>query len=119
MNQDIDVQIGKRLYQRRRLLGLTQAELGAAVGASHQSIQKYECGANKISAPLLWTFARTLEVSIDYFYAGLSQGAKTDAVDLMEQPETLDLVRCYYAMGRERRRRLLGFAQAFEIGRAA
>ena len=56
-----------RLRRRRRLLGLTQQQLAGACGVRFQQIQKYECGANRISAARLWQLAEVLEVPISYF----------------------------------------------------
>ena len=50
MATDIDLHLGRRLRRRRRLLGLTQQQLANTVGIRFQQIQKYECGANRISA---------------------------------------------------------------------
>ena len=73
MANDIDLHLGKRLRRRRRLLGLTQQQLAGAVGVRFQQIQKYECGANRISAARLWQLSEALEVPIGYFYDGLSE----------------------------------------------
>src|SRR2546430_494289 len=72
MSNEIDLHLGKRLRRRRRLLGLTQQQLAGAVGVRFQQIQKYECGANRISAARLWQLAKALETPINYFYDGLS-----------------------------------------------
>src|ERR1700688_3253415 len=45
VGNDIDLHLGRRLRRRRRLLGLTQQQLAAAVGVRFQQIQKYECGS--------------------------------------------------------------------------
>ena len=50
---------------------LTQEQLAAAVGVRFQQIQKYECGANRISASRLWLLSQALEAPIGYFYEGL------------------------------------------------
>ena len=71
MSDDIDVHLGKRMRRRRRLLGLTQQQLAMACGVRFQQIQKYECGANRISAARLWQLSEALEVPIGYFYDGL------------------------------------------------
>lgn len=71
MANDIDLHIGKRLRRRRRLLGLTQQQLACSVGVRFQQIQKYECGANKVSAARLWRLSEALEVPVGYFYDGL------------------------------------------------
>ncbi len=71
MGDNLDEHLGKRLFQRRRFMGLTQQQLGEAVGVRFQQIQKYECGANRISAARLWQIARALQTSVDYFFDGL------------------------------------------------
>ena len=55
------------------LLGLTQEGLGAAVGVTFQQIQKYEKGANRISATRMQIIAKTLMAETSYFYDGLPQ----------------------------------------------
>ena len=75
MAADIDLHLGRRLRRRRRLLGLTQQQLAVQVGVRFQQIQKYECGANRISAARLWELAEALETPISYFYDGLGETA--------------------------------------------
>lgn len=74
----VDDHVGKRMRQRRRLLGLTQQQLADAVGVRFQQIQKYECGANKISVGRLWSLARALEVQPEYFFEGFAEANSTD-----------------------------------------
>jgi len=73
MTSDIDLHVGKRLRRRRRLLGLTQQSLAEEVGIRFQQIQKYECGANRVSAARLFELSEALSVPIQYFYEGLSE----------------------------------------------
>jgi transcriptional regulator with XRE-family HTH domain len=75
MCDDIDLRLGKRLRQRRRLLGLTQQQLAAAIGVRFQQIQKYECAANRISAARLWALAQALETPVAYFFDEAPRGA--------------------------------------------
>ncbi|MBV9994494.1 MAG: helix-turn-helix transcriptional regulator [Caulobacteraceae bacterium] len=75
MGVSIDDHLGKRLFELRRRLGLTQAQLALAVGVRFQQIQKYECGASKISASRLWALATALEVPVGYFFEGLGSGS--------------------------------------------
>ncbi|EJL32591.1 putative transcriptional regulator [Caulobacter sp. AP07] len=122
MGNDIDVYLGKRLRRRRRLLGLTQQQLAGAVGVRFQQIQKYECGANRISAARLWQLSEALEVPVGYFYDGLSDQARQEAVgeaeggEMFARKETLDLVRAYYLLGERPRRRLLDLAKSLNGG---
>ncbi len=74
----IDVHLGRRLRRRRRLLGLTQQQLGDQVGVRFQQIQKYECGANRLSAARLWELAEALKIPVGYFYDGLDVGAPSE-----------------------------------------
>ena len=101
MAGNIDLHLGKRLRRRRRLLGLTQQQLASAVGVRFQQIQKYECGANRISAARLWELSEALEVPINYFYEGLEADTSTDAANdavkrseqVLARKETLDLAK--------------------------
>lgn len=73
MTNDIDRHLGKRLRQRRRMLGQTQQQIAEAVGVRFQQIQKYECGANRISAARLWLLAKALEAPVSSFFEGLTE----------------------------------------------
>ncbi len=120
MANEIDLHLGKRLRRRRRLLGLTQQQLAGAVGVRFQQIQKYECGANRISAARLWQLSEALEVPIAYFYDGLSDSPRPDSIveradssgEMFARKETLDLIRAYYQLGERPRRRLLDLAKS-------
>ncbi|MFN3513052.1 MAG: helix-turn-helix domain-containing protein [Phenylobacterium sp.] len=120
MGNDIDVHLGKRLRRRRRLLGLTQQQLAGACGVRFQQIQKYECGANRISAARLWQLSEALDVPVGYFYDGLSEMAQREhsagggesGGEMFTRKETLDLVRAYYQLGERPRRRLLDLAKS-------
>ena len=124
MGNDIDVHLGKRLRRRRRLLGLTQQQLAGACGVRFQQIQKYECGANRISAARLWQLSEALEVPVGYFYDGLSEMAKREHAaeaageaggEMFARKETLDLIRAYYQLGERPRRRLLDLAKSLNM----
>ena len=120
MTNEIDRHLGKRLRQRRRTLGLTQQQIAEAVGVRFQQIQKYECGANRISAARLWQLSEALEVPIGYFYDGLSDAPRVEQVaertessgEMFARKETLDLIRAYYQLGERPRRRLLDLAKS-------
>ena len=66
--QDIDQAVGERIRSRRVLRGLTQDQLGEALGISYQQIQKYETGANRVSAGRLYLIAQTLQISPGWFF---------------------------------------------------
>lgn len=124
MTSDIDLHVGKRLRRRRRLLGLTQQNLATEVGIRFQQIQKYECGANRVSAARLFELSEALSVPVQYFYEGLSDqdhfAAGNDpeilAPDVLSKKETMDLVRAYYNMGEAPRKHLLDLAKSLQDG---
>jgi transcriptional regulator with XRE-family HTH domain len=68
----IDAHVGERIRLRRTELGLTQEQLAAALEVSYQQIQKYETGANRVSAGRILEIARKLGVDVGYFFEGLS-----------------------------------------------
>ena len=71
----VDVIVGDRIRRRRILMGLTQDQLGEALGVSYQQIQKYETGSNRVSAGRLYVLAQTLETSPAWFFEGIGESA--------------------------------------------
>ena len=66
----IDQHVGERIRLRRTERGLTQEQLAAALDVSYQQVQKYETGANRISAGRIYQIARKLGVEVGYFFEG-------------------------------------------------
>lgn len=69
-----DHHVGSRIRLRRTLFGMTQEELAALLGVSYQQIQKYETGANRVSASRLFEIGRHLQTDVSYFFQGLTEG---------------------------------------------
>src|ERR1019366_7183127 len=100
--------VGSRVRLRRSLSGMSQEKLGNAIGLTFQQVQKYERGANRISASRLFQLARALEVPVAFFFEEMpATGAqrhqtaseiatKPEEQDPMVKGETLALVRAYY-----------------------
>lgn len=114
----VDVHVGKRIRQRRWLVGMTQQQLAERVGIKFQQIQKYETGANRVSASRLWDIADALDVDVSFFFEGLKDGAddgeptqSSIPADMMGDKEAMDLVRSYYAIPENQRRRLFELAR--------
>lgn len=117
MKHPVDVHVGKRVRHRRWMVGMTQQQLGEAVGIKFQQIQKYETGMNRVSASRLWDIATVMEVPVSFFFEGL-EGDAADATnsasqhgDLLADKEALELVRSYYAIPENQRRRLFDLAR--------
>jgi transcriptional regulator with XRE-family HTH domain len=117
MTHPVDVHVGKRVRHRRWLIGMTQQQLAEQVGIKFQQIQKYETGANRVSASRLWDIADALDVQVSFFFEGLEEADKPEGeksmvpTDLMGDKEALDLVRSYYAIPENQRRRLFELAR--------
>ena len=114
-NNAVDVHVGKRVRLLRTLLGMSQEQLGAALDITFQQVQKYERGANRVSASRLWDISQILDVKISYFFddmtddtmkasprrvsRGVNTGEDSDEKrDPMARRETLELVRTYYSI---------------------
>ncbi len=102
----VDVHVGKRLRMRRTLLGMSQVQVGDALGITFQQLQKNEHGANRIGSSRLFELSQILNVPISYFFeempADLNRRDRATVAtsdkefDVMTEPETLKLVRAYY-----------------------
>lgn len=117
MTHPVDVHVGKRIRHRRWLVGMTQQQLAEQVGIKFQQIQKYETGANRVSASRLWDIAEALDVPVSFFFEGIGEHNTEETTsgafpaDLMGDKEALDLVRSYYAIPENQRRRLFELAR--------
>ncbi len=113
MKHPVDVHVGKRVRHRRWMVGMTQQQLGEAVGIKFQQIQKYETGMNRVSASRLWDIAEAMEVPVNFFFEGLEAGGVSTAPqgDLLADKEAQELVRSYYAIPENQRRRLFDLAR--------
>ena len=116
MPHKVDIHVGKRLRHRRWMIGMTQQQLAESVGVKFQQIQKYETGANRVSASRLWDISDAMGVPVSFFFEGLEEEGKTGVSssvpdDLMGDKEALDLVRSYYAIPENQRRRLFELAR--------
>jgi transcriptional regulator with XRE-family HTH domain len=67
---DSDAELGRLLRVQRMARGMSQTELGNAIGVTFQQIQNYEIGANRISMGRLARIAGVLGVSVTYLLGG-------------------------------------------------
>jgi len=120
MADDINLHLGRRLRQKRRILGLSQQQLAGRLSIRPQQIQKYECGTNKMSAERLWQIAEELRVPISYFYDGIeSPKEEEEREDVLSRRETIELLQVYCQLADEPRQRLLDLVKTMfrEYGR--
>lgn len=77
----VDKHVGARVTARRQELGLTQVQLGKALGLTFQQVGKYETAANRISSSKLHQTAAFLKVPISYFFEGLDEMQAAEVAD--------------------------------------
>ncbi len=106
----IDVHVGQKVRFRRVTVGLTQTELGKALGVTFQQIQKYEHGANRIGSSRLYKISQVLSTPVSFFFDGISEEIAENIIDEaketeatadsanMVKKETLNLIRNYYGI---------------------
>jgi transcriptional regulator with XRE-family HTH domain len=106
---------------RRKLLGVSQERLAEQLGLTFQQVQKYERGANRVSASKLYEIARALQTSVSYFFEGLADtvepGLDVAGQEFMHQlvmtPEGMELATLFPRLKRGRvRRRVLDLVRA-------
>ena len=88
----VDVHVGRRIRIRRVLCGLSQTALADQLGLTFQQLQKYESGANRVSASRLWHISQILDVPISWFFMGIDDDADR-LEEFRTKRETLELVR--------------------------
>ena len=118
----VDLHVGGRIRMRRRILGVSQEKLADALGLTFQQVQKYERGANRVSASKLYEIARTLQAPITYFFEGLADpisssaedaGSEQAMHDFLMTAEGLELAALFPKIRRGRvRRRVLDLVRA-------
>jgi transcriptional regulator with XRE-family HTH domain len=120
----VDLHVGARIRMRRKVLGVSQEKLAEELSLTFQQVQKYERGANRVSASKLYEIARALSSPVSYFFEGLSDPCSTDEPaedlradsqmhDFLMTPEGLELAAVFPKIKRSRvRRRLLDLVRS-------
>jgi len=112
----VDLHVGARIRMRRKILGVSQERLAEDLGLTFQQIQKYERGANRVSASKLYEIAKSLQSSVGYFFEGLAdttgdgvaEGGEPFVHDFLMTSEGLELAGLFPRITRPKvRRRIL------------
>jgi transcriptional regulator with XRE-family HTH domain len=119
----VDIHVGRRIKLRRVLLRISQEELAVDIGITFQQVQKYESGANRVSASRLYDVSRVLGCPVTYFFddiksedmgcrlmptprtGGPAEERFEVEADPMQRTETLQLARAYWRLNTESLRR--------------
>lgn len=99
ISKRVDDHVGACIRTRRTQLGMTQQDLGRALEMSYQQVQKYETGANRISAGRLYEIAQILRNDVSDFYDALEpQGIRAPLVHGGKNRGTIELVKNFTAI---------------------
>lgn len=82
----VDVEVGKRILLRRKMIGMSQSTLGAALGITFQQVQKYERGANRVGSSRLSHIAQILGVPVSHFFPEASASDNKNGVPVTNDP---------------------------------
>jgi len=88
---DIDLFVGRKLRKLRLEAGLTLQDLAQQIGVSHQQLQKYETGSNRLSVGMLPVIAEALGAGIMEFFEDADKPAsakKSKADEIRHECET-------------------------------
>jgi transcriptional regulator with XRE-family HTH domain len=116
-SKHIDIQVGRLVRARRLAIGMPQTELAEALGLTFQQIQKYERGANRISAANLFEIARKLDVPLASLFEGLDgssegQSPLSEFTDFIELPGSQTLAQSYVGLTAKQRKMLVDLARS-------
>lgn len=86
MAHPVDTAVGARVRELRIRAGVSQVELGRALGVSFQQVQKYEKGSNRMGASKLVLISKTLGVPVEALFDGIdgvdgATGGSYEALD--------------------------------------
>ncbi|MCC8417636.1 MAG: helix-turn-helix domain-containing protein [Rickettsia endosymbiont of Bryobia graminum] len=91
--EKIDQFIGGKIYSLRLAKGYSRQQLAEVIGVTHQQLQKYEKGTNRISTGRLILIAKALDKTIDYFYEGLDEADSVEPVLTQHQRMCIEVSR--------------------------
>jgi|688.fasta_scaffold177537_2 transcriptional regulator with XRE-family HTH domain len=119
----VDLHVGARIRMRRKTMGLSQERLAESLSLTFQQVQKYERGANRVSASKLYEIARSLRSPINYFFDGLAdtvdplpegvadQDASAFVHELVMTPEGMELAALFPRIAKRGRKLVLDLAR--------
>lgn len=80
---EVDKRVGQNIRERRKDMRMTLAELAERLKVTHQQLQKYETGQNRISASMVLDITQVLQISIEDLFHGTGhqKGKAPDALE--------------------------------------
>jgi transcriptional regulator with XRE-family HTH domain len=112
----VDIYVGKRIWRRRREMGLSRRALGEIIGVGLKQVNKYETAMNRVSAGRLYEIAQALQVPVSWFFEGVVDGdpvgvsvtvENREATETADQQEIKALLAAYHQVGGDVRSKFL------------
>ena len=116
VEREIDINIGKRIRERRTMLGLSQSRLADALKIAFQQVQKYERGINRVPVSRLTRIADILDVHITFFLDS-GDGGSLPPIEKPANRVTLELHRHYVNLPKTQQRIVLDLVKALVANR--
>ena len=116
MAHPVDEYVGKKLRERRTLMGMSQENLAKTVDITFQQVQKYERGANRMSASRLYQFSKTLSVPVGFFFEGFEEQDQANGMadtsmgfehEDFSSRESLELMKAYHRIKEPKAKRAI------------
>jgi transcriptional regulator with XRE-family HTH domain len=79
------IDIGNRIYDRRKQLGITQEYLSELCDTTPQAISNYERGEREMKASSIIKMSNALNISTDYLLTGIDTSLDSLCEDLSEK----------------------------------
>jgi transcriptional regulator with XRE-family HTH domain len=114
---EVDQHVGARLRSLRLMLGVTREKLAEIAGVTYQQIQKYETGANRLSAGKLVAMGEGLGVKPEYFFDGLPSADSADSMpsdirDFMASRDGVAIMKAFQLLPASKRSAIMRLVQA-------
>lgn len=118
LRHPVDTAVGARIRMTRKARGVSQNALAESVGLTFQQIQKYEKGANRVSASKLAEIADFLKVPVAELFGadGAGSGLTDELAELLGEPGALQLLKTYCRLPRSQQSALVGFLGTLPVG---
>jgi transcriptional regulator with XRE-family HTH domain len=122
----VDIRVGQRVRERRKVLGITQDRLAQALDLTFQQVQKYERGVNRMSASKLFEAAQVLDVPVNWFFEGEALADSRNAEPVSKRDggqlstrETRDLLNAFLKLDPKLRRQVLELVKGMALAKSA
>ena len=111
---------GEKLRLARNAKDLTQKEFADLIGAKHNSVSDWERDKSKPDMDMVELICGALDLTPTYLMGTKSDEEYGDIIgELMNQPELLDLARCFKDLSKEDKKAIMQIVNSLSKNRGA